>query len=171
VRAALPHMRDHGSGAIVQMSSQGGRMSFPAVGSYSAGKFALEGWSEALAGEVAPFGIRVLIVEPSRFRTVLLATGVLRAARQHPAYNEVVGVVRANMTEADGIQEGDPDSAAAAIRQVLEAADAPLRLPLGAEAVRNLTRVYQRALDDLQRLADVSKSADFPGMPPAVRAF
>jgi len=171
VRAALPHMRDHGSGAIVQMSSQGGRMSFPAVGSYSAGKFALEGWSEALAGEVAPFGIRVLIVEPSRFRTEFNATGVLRAARQHPAYDEVLGAVRANMTEADGIQEGDPDSAAAAIRQVLEAADAPLRLPLGAEAVRNLTRVYQRALDDLQRWAAVSKSADFPGMPPAVRAF
>ncbi len=118
VRAALPHMRDHGSGAIVQMSSQGGRMSFPAVGSYSAGKFALEGWSEALAGEVAPFGIRVLIVEPSRFRTEFNAAGVLRAARQHPAYDGVIGAVRANMAEADGIQEGDPDGAAAAIRQV-----------------------------------------------------
>ena len=117
VRAALPHMRDNGSGAIVQMSSQGGRMSFPAVGSYSAGKFALEGWSEALAGEVAPFGIRVLIVEPSRFRTEFNATGVLRAARQHAGYDEVIGAVRANMAEADGIQEGDPDSAAAAIRQ------------------------------------------------------
>ena len=164
-------MRDQGSGAIVQMSSQGGRMSFPAVGSYSAGKFALEGWSEALAGEVAPFGIRVLIVEPSRFRTEFNATGVLRAAEQHTAYEGVIGAVRANMAEADGIQEGDPDSAASAIRDVLEAADAPLRLPLGAEAVRNLTRVYQRALDDVRRWAVVSESADFPGMPPAVRAF
>jgi NAD(P)-dependent dehydrogenase (short-subunit alcohol dehydrogenase family) len=71
VRAVLPYLRAAGSGAIVQMSSQGGRRSFPAVGSYSAGKFALEGWSEALAGEVALFGIRVLIVEPSRFRTEL----------------------------------------------------------------------------------------------------
>ncbi|WCN83218.1 SDR family NAD(P)-dependent oxidoreductase [Micromonospora sp. LH3U1] len=171
VRAALPHMRDNRSGAIVQMSSQGGRMSFAAVGSYSAGKFALEGWSEALASEVAPFGIRVLIVEPSRFRTEFNASGVLRAARQHAAYDEVIGAVRENMTGADGIQEGDPDSAAAAIRDVLEAADAPLRLPLGAEAVSNLTRVYQRALDDLQRWAAVSRSTDFPGMPPAVRAF
>jgi len=146
-------------------------MSFPAVGSYSAGKFALEGWSEALAGEVAPFGVRVLIVEPSRFRTEFNAIGVLRAVTQNAAYDEVIGAVRANMTEADGIQEGDPDGAATAIRDVLEAADAPLRLPLGSEAVRNLTRVYQRALDDLRRWASVSESADFPGMPPAVRAF
>ena len=98
------------SGAIVQMSSQGGRMSFPAVGSYSAGKFALEGWSEALAGEVAPFGIRVLIVEPSRFRTEFNATDVLNTAEQDPTYDEVIGAVRANMAEADGIQEGDPDT-------------------------------------------------------------
>ena len=153
------------------MSSQGGRMSFPGVGAYSAGKFALEGWSEALAGEVTPFGIRVLIVEPSRFRTEFNATGVLRAVQQDAAYDDVIGAVRANMAEADGVQEGDPDSAAAAIRGVLDAPDAPLRLPLGAEAVRNLTRIYQRALDDLQTWAAVSESADFPGMPPAVRAF
>jgi NAD(P)-dependent dehydrogenase (short-subunit alcohol dehydrogenase family) len=171
VRAVLPHMREHRSGAIVQMSSQGGRMSFPGVGSYSAGKFALEGWSEALAGEVAPFGIRVLIVEPSRFRTEFNASDVLRAAEQNATYDEVIGAVRANMTEADGIQEGDPDRAASAIRDMLETADAPLRLPLGAEAVRNLTRVYQRALDAVQKWAAVSESADFPGMPPAVRAF
>jgi NAD(P)-dependent dehydrogenase (short-subunit alcohol dehydrogenase family) len=69
VRAALPPMRARGTGTIVQMSSQGGRTSFPGVSAYSASKFALEGWSEALAGEVAPFGIRVMIVEPSRFRT------------------------------------------------------------------------------------------------------
>ncbi len=171
VRAVLPHMRERRSGAIVQMSSQGGRMSFPSVGSYSAGKFALEGWSEALAGEVAPFGIRVLIVEPSRFRTEFNASDVLRAAEQIATYDEVIGAVRANMAEADGIQEGDPDRAATVIRDMLDTADAPLRLPLGAEAIRNLTRVYQRALDDVQRWAEVSESADFPGTPPAVRAF
>jgi NAD(P)-dependent dehydrogenase (short-subunit alcohol dehydrogenase family) len=171
VRAVLPHMRSRNAGAIVQMSSQGGRMSFPAVGSYSAGKFALEGWSEALAGEVAPFGIRVLIVEPSRFRTQFNAPDVLNTAAQDNGYDEVIGAVRANMAEADGIQEGDPERAAAVIRNTLEAADAPLRLPLGAEAVRNLIRVYQRDLDDVRRWAAVSESADFPGMPPAVRAF
>jgi NAD(P)-dependent dehydrogenase (short-subunit alcohol dehydrogenase family) len=171
VRAVLPHMRATGSGAIVQMSSQGGRMSFPAVGSYSAGKFALEGWSEALAGEVAPFGIRVLIVEPSRFRTEFNADGVLRAAALNSVYDRGLAAVRADMRGADGVQEGDPGRAAAVIRQMLGEPEAPLRLPLGAEAVRNLTRVYQRGLDDLQRWTTVSASADFPGVAPAVRAF
>ncbi|HEX5200423.1 SDR family NAD(P)-dependent oxidoreductase [Paractinoplanes rhizophilus] len=171
VRAVLPHLRERRSGAIVQMSSQGGRMSFPAVGSYSAGKFALEGWSEALAGEVAPFGIRVLIVEPSRFRTAFNAAGVLTAAPPSPAYDETIGAVRANMTGADGIQEGDPARAARVIRDMLDTPGAPLRLPLGAEAVRNLTRAYRGALGDVEKWATVSESADFPGMPAAVRAF
>lgn len=171
VRAVLPHMRAAGSGAIVQMSSQGGRMSFPAVGSYSAAKFALEGWSEALAGEVAPFGIRVLIVEPSRFRTQFNSPDVLNSVPRNPLYDQVTGSIRADMAGAHGVQEGDPVRAAAAIRQVLEEPDAPLRLPLGAEAVKNLAGVYQRGLDDLHRWAEVSKSADFPDAPPAVRGF
>ena len=171
VRAALPHMRAAGSGAIVQMSSQGGRMSFPAVGSYSAAKFALEGWSEALAGEIAPFGIRVLIVEPSRFRTEFNASGVLRTAPPDPLYEQLTGEIRADMAGAHGRQEGDPARAATVIRRMLGEPDAPLRLPLGAEAVRNLSACYQRSLDDVRRWAEVSESADFPGLPPAERGF
>lgn len=171
VRAVLPHMRGARSGAIVQMSSQGGRMSFPGVGSYSAGKFALEGWSQALAGEVAPFGIRVLIVEPSRFRTEFNADGVLRAAAMSTDYDDVIGAIRADMAGADGLQEGDPVRAASIIRETLDDPDAPLRLPLGAEAVRNLSSTYQRALDDVRRWAPLSESADFPGVAPALRAF
>ncbi|MEU1728359.1 short-chain dehydrogenase/reductase, partial [Nonomuraea sp. NPDC005692] len=139
--------------------------------SYSAGKFALEGWSEALAGEVAPFGVRVLIAEPSRFRTAFNAADVLSTVDQHPIYDEVLGAVRANMAEADGVQEGDPARAASAIRGMLDTPDAPLRLPLGAEAVRNLTRAYRNGLSDVEKWAHVSQTADFPGMPPALRAF
>jgi len=171
VRAVLPVMRAAGSGSIVQMSSQGGRISYPAVGSYSAGKFALEGWSEALSAEVAPFGIRVLIVEPSRFRTEFNAPGVLLAADARADYESVTGAVRQELTTADGRQEGDPVRAAAAIRQVLDDPEAPLRLPLGAEAVRNLTHAYERSLADARRWAHVSESADFPGVAPAQRAF
>lgn len=171
VRAVLPGMREARSGAIVQMSSQGGRMSFPAVGSYSAGKFALEGWSEALAGEVAAFGIRVLIVEPSRFRTQFNANDVLRGAAQNAAYDRVIAAVRADMAGADGVQEGDPVRAAAIIRRVLQDPDAPLRLALGAEAVKNLTAAHERSLADIRRWADLSVSADFPGQSPAARAF
>jgi NAD(P)-dependent dehydrogenase (short-subunit alcohol dehydrogenase family) len=171
VRAVLPVMRAAGSGSIVQMSSQGGRISFPAVGSYSAGKFALEGWSEALSGEVAPFGIRVLIVEPSRFRTEFNAAGVLLSADARADYESVTGAVRRELTSADGRQEGDPVRAAAAIRRVLDEPEAPLRLPLGGEAVRNLTDAYERSLADARRWAHVSESADFPDVAPAQRAF
>ena len=79
-RAVLPRMRERGTGAIVQMSSMGGRFTFPGVGAYSATKFALEGWSEALAKEVDRFGIRVLIVEPGAFRTSAVAVARWRAA-------------------------------------------------------------------------------------------
>ncbi|RMB57833.1 SDR family NAD(P)-dependent oxidoreductase [Tessaracoccus antarcticus] len=166
VRAVLPAMRQRGSGAIVQMSSQGGRMSFPGVGSYSAGKFALEGWSEALAGEVAPFGLRVLIVEPSRFRTGFNDPDVLVSVAQSSAYDTVLAAVRADLTDVAGRQEGDPERGAAAIRQVLAAEKTPLRLPLGAEAVHNLTGVYRRDLEQVEALAEISASANFPDVLP-----
>ncbi|MGP5578549.1 SDR family oxidoreductase [Corynebacterium flavescens] len=171
VRAALPHMRAAGGGAIVQMSSQGGRTSFPAAGSYSAGKFALEGWSEALFGEVAPFGIRVLIVEPSRFRTEFNSAGVLNWAGKKVEYDGVVGAIRQDMAAPDGAQEGDPERAAEVIRRVLDLPEVPLRQPLGAEAVANLSRTYGENLAALEKMKEYSVAADFPGMKAAQRAF
>ena len=168
-RAALPVMRARGTGTIVQMSSQGGRISFPGAGSYSAGKFALEGWSEALAGEVAPFGIRVLIVEPSRFRTGFNNADVLERAAPVAAYADLLGSFRTDMLAADGRQEGDPHRAALVIRQLVGAESAPLRIPLGREAVRRLRESYRRELASLETHAELSSSADFPGVPESVR--
>ncbi|HEU5028621.1 MAG TPA: oxidoreductase [Spirillospora sp.] len=132
-RAVLPHMRRQGSGAIVQLTSQGGRLSFPGVGGYSATKFALEGLTEALAGEVAPFGIKVMIVEPGAFRTSF-AGGGLQMAAEMPEYAGTVGLVRKGLPDSDGKQPGDPVKAAAAILTALDAEDTPLRLPLGSDA-------------------------------------
>ena len=89
-KAVLPHMRERGSGAIVQMSSQGGQVTYPGYGAYCAAKYALEGLSEALAAEVEPLGIRVLIVEPGAFRTGLLGTS-MHQSREIPAYAETAG--------------------------------------------------------------------------------
>ncbi|MEV6862038.1 oxidoreductase [Streptosporangium subroseum] len=133
-RAVLPHMRRQGSGAVVQMSSMGGRFSFAGVGAYSATKFALEGLSEALAAEVAPFGIKVLIVEPGAFRTGFAGDGALRQSAAIPAYEETVGSVRTALPSTDGKQPGDPARAAEAILAALEAEKTPLRLPLGNDA-------------------------------------
>ncbi|MEV0384692.1 SDR family NAD(P)-dependent oxidoreductase [Nonomuraea sp. NPDC050643] len=169
VRAALPAMHAQGAGTIVQMSSQGGRMSYPGVSAYSASKFALEGWSEALAGEVAPFGIRVMIVEPSRFRTGFNAGDVLEFAEPSETYRELLAAVRADLAGADGLQEGDPARAAEIIVSLAHADEVPLRLPLGREAVERLSGVYRRGLDEVERWAETARGADFDGVPASVR--
>jgi NAD(P)-dependent dehydrogenase (short-subunit alcohol dehydrogenase family) len=169
VRTALPVMRAQGTGTIVQMSSQGGRMSFPGVSTYSASKFALEGWSEALAGEVAPFGIRVMIVEPSRFRTDFNAADVLEFAEAAEPYRDLLAAVRADMSGADGRQEGDPARAAEIIVSLAHSAEVPLRLPLGREAVERISGAYRRGLDEVQRWAPIARSADFAGVPASAR--
>ncbi|WP_043634196.1 SDR family NAD(P)-dependent oxidoreductase [Nonomuraea candida] len=169
VRAALPAMRARGAGTIVQMSSQGGRMSFPGVSAYSASKFALEGWSEALAGEVAPFGIRVMIVEPSRFRTGFNAADVLEFTEVSEVYRDVLARVRADMAGTDGRQEGDPARAAEIIVSLAHADEVPLRLPLGREAVERISGVHRRGLEEIERWAETARGADFAGVPASVR--
>ena len=162
-------LKPDGSGTIVQMSSQGGRMSFPGVGSYSAGKFALEGWSEALAGEVAPFGIRVLIVEPSRFRTAFNAPGVLGFAEASDTYGDLLAAVRADMATADGKQQGDPARAGDILVDLVHGSDLPLRLALGREAVERISASYRRGLDELERWRYAAVGADFADAMPSVR--
>lgn len=167
VRAALPAMRARGTGTIVQMSSQGGRMSYPGVSAYSASKFALEGWSEALAGEVAPFGIRVLIVEPSRFRTDFNAA--LEFTESSDTYGNLLDAVRADLAGADGRQEGDPVRAAEIIVSLAHSDEVPLRLPLGREAVERISGAYRRGLDEVERWAGTARGADFEDVPASAR--
>jgi NAD(P)-dependent dehydrogenase (short-subunit alcohol dehydrogenase family) len=137
VRAVLPGMRARGTGAIVQMSSFGGQVAYPGFAAYCATKFALEGYSEALAAEVAPLGIRVLIVEPGAFRTSFSGAGLVESARM-PAYDDTVGPTRAMIKGIDGTQPGDPAKAAAAILAALHSETIPLRLPLGNDAVDSI---------------------------------
>ncbi|MEV0069817.1 MULTISPECIES: oxidoreductase [unclassified Amycolatopsis] len=133
VRAALPHMRERRSGAIVQLSSMGGQLSFAGFSAYSGTKFALEGLSEGLADEVGRLGIKVLIVEPGAFRTGLW--GSTSRSGEIDDYADSVGPTRRLVVDADGTQAGDPAKAAAAILTALDAPDTPLRLALGADAV------------------------------------
>jgi NAD(P)-dependent dehydrogenase (short-subunit alcohol dehydrogenase family) len=134
VRAALPGMRARGRGTIVQMSSYGGQVAAPGFSAYAATKFALEGWSEALAAEVRPHGIDVLIVEPGAFRTAFSGAALGQSA-PIDAYADTVGATREYITGIDGTQPGDPDRAAAVILDAIEAEVVPLRLPLGDDAV------------------------------------
>ncbi|MFC1413607.1 oxidoreductase [Streptacidiphilus sp. N1-12] len=160
-RAVLPQMRSQGSGAVVQMSSMGGRFSFAGVGGYSATKFALEGLSEALALEVAPFGIKVLIVEPGSFRTGFAGGGALQQSAALPAYEETVGPVREVLPSSDGKQPGDPAKAAAAILAALEADRTPLRLALGSDAADAILANFETSRQEALDWEPVSRSTDF----------
>jgi NAD(P)-dependent dehydrogenase (short-subunit alcohol dehydrogenase family) len=155
-KAVLPHMRKRGSGAIVQMSSQGGQVTYPGYGAYCAAKYALEGLSEALADEVGPLGIRVLIVEPGAFRTGLLGDSMHRS-REIPDYADTAGATRAAAAAMDGTQQGDPRKLAAAILAALDASDAPLHLALGADAVETIRGAQDRKRADLEAWEEVSR--------------
>jgi NAD(P)-dependent dehydrogenase (short-subunit alcohol dehydrogenase family) len=133
-RAVLPSMRERRSGAVVQMSSMGGQLSFAGFSAYSGTKFALEGLSEALADEVAEFGIKVLIVEPGAFRTALFDTSRAGISADSGVYAKV-SATRGFVSGGDGGQAGDPAKAAALILAALDAEETPLHLPLGDDAV------------------------------------
>lgn len=156
-RAALPVLREQKSGAIVNMSSLGGQLSFGGFSAYSASKFALEGVSEALAQEVAPFGIKVLIVEPGQFRTGFAGAG-LRHMPMIEAYRDIVGGTRDFAHAMDGTQSGDPMKAAAAIDTALNAPNIPLRLQLGADAVDAIRNHAETLLGDLAAWEALARS-------------
>jgi NAD(P)-dependent dehydrogenase (short-subunit alcohol dehydrogenase family) len=155
VRAVLPHLRARGSGAIVQISSMGGQMSFAGFSAYSATKFALEGFSEALADETRTFGVRVLIVEPGAFRTGLFASGSESAPTE--TYAESVGQTRTMIESGNGTQPGDPAKAAAAILTALDAAQTPLRLPLGSDAMDAITAHLDGVRADLTAWEQIAR--------------
>jgi NAD(P)-dependent dehydrogenase (short-subunit alcohol dehydrogenase family) len=160
VRAVLPGMRERGAGAIVQMSSFGGQVAYPGFSAYCATKFALEGYSEALAAEVGPLGIRVLLVEPGAFRTSFSGGGLVESA-EIDAYADTVGPTRAMIKGIDGAQPGDPARAAAAIRTALDAEHTPLRLPLGEDAVDGVLDHLARVRDEVQAWEHVSRATAF----------
>ena len=159
-RAALPTLRTQRSGAIVNISSLGGQLSFAGFSAYSATKFAIEGISEALAQEMGPFGVKVLIVEPGQFRTNLAGPGM----RHMPAmdvYRDVVGGTREFANSMHGTQSGDPRKAAAALEAALDAPDTPLRLQLGADAVDAIRDHSEKLLRDLTAWEGLARDTAF----------
>ncbi|MDX3234614.1 oxidoreductase [Streptomyces sp. ME03-5709C] len=157
-KAIVPLMREQGSGTIVQMSSLGGRMTYPGLGGYDAAKHALEAFSEALASELAPLGVRVLLVEPGMFRTKIASNMVL--APENAAYRETSGALREMVAGVKGQEPGDPAKAAAAILEVLEAENPPLRLVLGGDAVDALRAHHEAVLADMAAWETLSRSTE-----------
>jgi NAD(P)-dependent dehydrogenase (short-subunit alcohol dehydrogenase family) len=161
-QAALPTFRAQGAGAVVNVSSMGGQMSFAGFGAYSAAKFALEGASEALAQEMAPFGIKVLIVEPGAFRTGF-AGASLRHMPEITAYRAIVGPTRDFAHGMDQTQSGDPRKAARVIDEALRADATPLRLQLGADAIQAVRHHAELLLADLAAWETRGRAVAFDG--------
>lgn len=159
-RAFLPTFRAQRGGAIVNISSLGGRLSFAGFGAYSASKFALEGASEALAQEMRPFGVKVLIVEPGQFRTDL-AGDAMRHMPEMEAYRESSGATRAFAASMHHTQAGDPRKAARAIDIALQSAQTPLRLQLGGDAVDMVREHAQKLLNEMAEWEAVARDTAF----------
>jgi NAD(P)-dependent dehydrogenase (short-subunit alcohol dehydrogenase family) len=158
-QAALPIFRQQKSGHIIQISSHGGFKAFNGFGIYNASKFAVEGFSEALAQEIAPLGIQLTIVEPGPFRTNFAGDNFKQAALVINDYNDTAGLFRQRIKGVDGKQEGDPTKAAKAIFDITNIENPPLRLPLGKIAIASLTAKLDSVSKDLNNFKTIAESA------------
>lgn len=159
----VPIMRQQGSGHIVQISSQAGFRATAGFGVYNASKFALEGFSEALALEVAPFGIKLTIVEPGPFRTQFLAGSMKMPQNRLDIYQKgPVAQMYQYQQKMDGNQEGDPVKAAKAIVDYVHSGKENLRLPLGKVTIQGMRAKLASVEKDIAANESIAVSTIFP---------
>lgn len=162
IRAVLPHMRAAGSGRIIQISSYGGQVAFPGNSLYHATKWGIEGFTESVAQEVAPFGIGVTIVEPGGARTQF-RYGSAQVAERVDAYAGTPARSFESMLDpANGLAPGDPARMAAAIISSVDQQPAPLRIVLGSQALESTISTLEKRLDGFRAQTEVAASTDFP---------
>jgi NAD(P)-dependent dehydrogenase (short-subunit alcohol dehydrogenase family) len=156
-QAALPFLREQGSGHILQVSSIGGISAFPNVGAYHASKWALEGFSQALAHEVADFGIKVTMIEPGGFSTDWAGPSARHAAR-NPAYDEIREKAQQWRAQRSA-SPGDPVASSTAVLAVVDAEAPPLRIFLGEAPLAIATADYESRLATWREWQPVSLTA------------
>ncbi|MDD2109764.1 MULTISPECIES: oxidoreductase [Pseudomonas] len=161
-RAVLPHMRRQRSGHVINISSLGGYQAYMGWGVYGSTKFAVEGISEAMHQELAPLGIKVTVVEPGFFRTDFLDDqSLVKTALELPDYAATVGVMRHYAEAANHAQPGNPAKLAEALLALANAANPPLRLALGSDAVARIEAKNSAVEQELAQWRDLSLSTDF----------
>lgn len=161
-KAVLPFMRKQKSGHIINIASIGGLVGFPGVGFYNATKFAVDGLSESLSKEVAPLGIKVTIVAPSGFRTDWAGRSANNSAINIEDYATTAGANKATIRGNSGNQPGDPVKAALAIIAVVNNANPPLRLLLGAGALKGARNKLIDLQKDFDAWEETTLGADSP---------
>ena len=159
--AVLPIMRKQKSGHIVNVASIGGLVSFPGIGFYNATKYAVDGLSESLAKEVAHLGIKVTIICPSGFRTDWAGRSANNTKIEIADYAASAHQNKNNIRGYSGNQPGNPVSAAKAIVKAVESEHPPLRLLLGAAALKNARLKLEALKNDFDTWAETTEGADF----------
>jgi NAD(P)-dependent dehydrogenase (short-subunit alcohol dehydrogenase family) len=161
-RALLPHLRERRSGHIINLSSIGGLIGSAGWGYYNASKFAVEGFSEALAAELAPLGVHLTIVEPGPFRTDFLGRSGVEAVERIADYDATAGKTRQYFHDQAGKQPGDPLRAVHAIIQAVNSPQPPKHLVLGAIALNRMRAHLKQWSAELDAWESVSLGSDFP---------
>jgi NAD(P)-dependent dehydrogenase (short-subunit alcohol dehydrogenase family) len=159
-KAAIPVLRQQGSGHIIQLSSVGGRVGAMGRAPYSAAKWGVEGFSEVLAKEMGPIGVKVTIIEPGGFRTDFAGSSTT-ITEGRPEYDSTVGAAARFQRQYNGAQPGDPARAAAVIVRVASLDEPPFRLLLGSDAVRIVEQADLAKLEADRKWRHLSVSTDF----------
>lgn len=160
IKTALPYMRKQGGGRIIQISSYGGQVAYPANSMYHATKFGIEGFCEAVAQEVAQFNIGLTIVEPGGARTEF-RYGSAKVANLMPEYDSCHGFL--NMLDASkGLAPGDPARMAERIIESVDREPAPLRMVLGSQALSATISRLKERIADYETQTELAASTDFP---------
>src|ERR1700677_1653720 len=160
-KAAIPILREQGGGIVIQISSVAGRVGgSPGIASYQAAKFAIDGFSRVLQAETEPFGVKVMVVEPSGFRTDWAGSSMI--VHDIPeAYAATVGAMNSRVRQSGDGPAGDPARASEILVQVAKRRDIPDHLPLGVNAVEGAIRLDEHLLSQARQWQQVSRSADF----------
>ncbi len=161
-RAVLPGMREQRGGHILNISSVAGFIGFPGSGYYAATKHAVEGFTDALAAEVAPLGIKVVAVEPGPFRTDWAGRSLKQTPNRIAEYAETAGKRMQGTSGGSGAQPGDPVRAAEAMIALTEHAAPPRHLVLGAWGVDQVTQGLKTRLAEIEEWRATGEATDFP---------
>lgn len=159
IKAALPHLRAQGGGRIIQMSTYGAQVTYPANSMYHATKFGIEGFCEAVAQEVAQFNIGVTMVEPGGARTEF-RYGSAQVATLMPEYERCHGFLTM-LDPAQGLAPGDPVRMAERIIESVAQEPAPLRIVLGSQALNATIERLEQRLGDYRTQTELAASTDF----------
>jgi NAD(P)-dependent dehydrogenase (short-subunit alcohol dehydrogenase family) len=162
-RAVLPAMRAQRSGHVINITSVAGLVGFPGSGYYAASKHAVEGWSDSLAAEVGPLGIRVTCVEPGPFRTDWAGRSLIQTPSRIPDYAETAGARLKATSQKSGTQAGDPVRAAQAMIDLTANASPPRHIVLGAWGYTAVTDRLRARLAEIESSEAISRGTDYPG--------